>query len=99
MRQSAWSLDGPEPLALEMKLEARWRVKGLSLTERRAWVGVALVPALLSVANYQFQWVGDERWLSRFVAIGFVILFGVMLFIGPTVDEIATYRDSNKDSP
>lgn len=82
-----------------MKLEARWRVKGLSLTERRAWVAVALMPMLLSVANYQFQWIGDEPWPSRFVAICFVLLFGVMLFIGPTVDEITAYRDSKKDSP
>ncbi len=82
-----------------MKLESRWRIKGLSLAERRTWVGVALVPAMLSAANYHFQWIGDERWLSRFVALGFAILFGVMLFIGPTVDEISAYRDSKKDSP
>lgn len=80
-----------------MKLEARWRVKGLRLSVRRAWVGVALVPALLSVANYHFQWIGDARWLGRFVAISYVLLFAVMLFIGPTVDEVRAYRDSKKD--
>lgn len=84
-------------MALEMKLEARWRVNGLSLTVRRAWVGVALVPALLSVANYLFHWIGEEPWVSRLVALCFALLVAVMLFIGPTVDEITAYRNGQKD--
>lgn len=88
-----------DPVRRDLRLAVRWRVKGLSLTIRRVSVGLALVPALLSVANYQTRWIGEEQWPGRFVAICFALLFAVKLFIGPTVDEISAKRDSKRDLP
>ena len=81
-----------------MRLESRWRVKGLSLTQRRAWVGVALAPAVLLAANSYMHWFGDALWQRRLAAIGFAVLFAVMLFVGPTVQEIEAYRDAKRES-
>lgn len=76
----------------------RWRIKGLSLTQRRIWVGVAGVPALLSVANYYGGWVGQAPWPQRFVAVAFLLVWAVLTFVGPTIDELRAYRDSKRAS-
>jgi len=79
--------------------EHRWRIKELSLTQRRIWVGVAGVPALLSVANYYGGWVGQAPWPKRLVAVAFVLLWAAMTFVGPTIAELKAYRESKRASP
>lgn len=63
-----------------------------SLRARRAFVGCALAVCATAVANYYFRWGlfgNDERWS---VAMSFVLLFLVMRYLGPTMQQIREYR-------
>lgn len=79
-----------------MLVQTRWRLNGLSLAVRRFWVGAALVPAVLSVANYYAGWVGSGSGPKGFMTISFVVLWAVIVFIGPTLDEMVKYQHSRQ---
>ena len=73
------------------------RLGNFSLTARRGFVGLALVPCAVSVANYYFGWGllgSQERWS---IAASFVLMFLVMRYLGPTVHQIREYRDGKKN--
>lgn len=67
-----------------------------SLKTRRVFVGCALVPCVVTVANHYLEWGlfgGDDR-LS--IALAFALLFLVMRYLGPTVRQLQEYRDSGR---
>lgn len=68
------------------------RLGKFSFGVRRAFVACALLPCVVTVANYYFEW-GLFGRLDRWVIAGsFVSLFLVMRYLGPTVREIRDYR-------
>lgn len=72
------------------------RLGKFSFQVRRIFVGCALVPCILSVANYYLDWglFGKrERWP---IAASFVLLFLVMRYLGPTLQEVRDYRSSGR---
>lgn len=67
-----------------------------SLTTRRVFVGSALVPCVVTVANHYFGWRlfgGDDRWS---ISASFILLFLVMRYLGPTVKQLREYRESGR---
>ena len=68
------------------------RLGKFSLGMRRVFVGCALVPCILTVANYYFEWGLFGRFGRWVLAASFVSLFLVMRYLGPTVQEIRDYR-------
>jgi hypothetical protein len=74
------------------------RLGKFSLQTRRAFVGCALAPCIVTVANYYLGWGlfgRSERWL---IAVSFVVLFLVMRYLGPTVQELREYRDKKRSA-
>lgn len=72
------------------------RLGKFSLTTRRAFVGCALVPCAVTVANHYLGWGlfgSDDRWP---IAASFVLLFLVMRYLGPTVHQLREYRQSGR---
>ncbi len=70
------------------------RFGNFSTNARRAIVGVASVPFLVSVANYWFTWrlFGiPEKWPF---AVSATLLFLTMRFLGPTIHELREQRDN-----
>lgn len=68
------------------------RLGKFPLTVRRAFVGCALVPCAVTVANHYPGWGlfgRDDRWS---IAVSFVLLFLVMRYLGPTVQQLQDYR-------
>ena len=71
------------------------RLGKFSFQARRLFVGCALFPCILAVANYYFGWGlfgRAERW---FIAAAFVLLFLVIRYLGPTVQQIRDYRSGH----
>jgi len=74
----------------------RDRLGKFSLTTRRVFVGCALVPCVVTVANHYFGW-GLFGWEDRWsIAASFVLLFLVMRYLGPTVQQLREYRESRR---
>lgn len=72
------------------------RLGKFSLTARRVFVGCALVPCLITVANHYLGWGlfgRDEKWS---IAVSFALLFLVMRYLGPTVQQLREYRESGR---
>lgn len=72
------------------------RLGKFSLTARRAFVGCAIVPCAVAVANHYLGWGlfgRDDRWS---IAAAFVLLFLVMRYLGPTVQQLREYRQSGQ---
>jgi predicted small integral membrane protein len=70
------------------------RLGNFSLRARRVFVGLALAPCLVTVANYYLGWGlfgRSEKWS---IAVSFVVLFLVMRYLGPTVQQLREYRAS-----
>lgn len=73
------------------------RMGNFSLKVRRAFVGGALVPCVLTVANHYFGWGlfgRNDRWS---IGASFVLLFLVMRYLGPTVQQLRDYRQSGRE--
>lgn len=72
------------------------RLGEFSLTTRRVFVGCALVPCVVTVANHYFGWglFGGHDRLS--IAASFIVLFFVMRYLGPTVQQLREYRASDR---
>ena len=72
------------------------RLGNFSLATRRAFVGCALVPCAVTVANHYFGWAlfgKGERWS---IAASFALLFLVMRYLGPTVRQLRDYRERDR---
>lgn len=70
------------------------RLGNFSLRARRIFVGCALAPCFVTVANHYLGWElfgRSERWP---IAVSFVVLFLVMRYLGPTVQQLREYRAS-----
>ena len=76
-----------------MELSGR-RLGRFSLNARRLFVAAALAPCLLSVANYYLNWELAGRFDRVAIAASFAALFLVMRYLGPTVDDIKRYRET-----
>jgi hypothetical protein len=68
------------------------RLGRFSLKTRRLFVGIALVPALLSVFNYYLGWGCAGRFAREAMALTFAALLLVMRYLGPTVGDLRRYR-------
>jgi hypothetical protein len=61
------------------------RLGSFSFSARRAFVGCALVPCAMTVANHYFQWGlfgKNYRWS---IVASFSLLLLVMRYLGPTM--------------
>ena len=72
------------------------RLGRFTLKARRLFVGIALVPALLSVLNYYLDWglAGDHA--REGIGLAFAGLLLVMRYLGPTVEELRRYRSAQR---
>jgi len=76
-----------------MELAGR-RLGSFSLLVRRVFVGLALVPCLVAVANSYLGWGLFSKFGKWAIVISFVVLFLVMRYLGPTVQQLREYRAS-----
>jgi hypothetical protein len=72
------------------------RLGNFSFQTRRVFVGCALVPCAFSVANYYFEWWLTGTLERGLVAGSFVLLFLVMRYLGPTVQQVRDYRNGHR---
>ena len=70
------------------------RLGHLSFQTRRALVGIALLPCLLSVANVYLGWNLFGRFDKQVLVACFILLLLVMRYLGPTVDQVKKYREA-----
>jgi hypothetical protein len=68
------------------------RLGKFSFNMRRLFVGCALVPCIVTVADYYLGWGLFGRFGRWAIAVSFVLLFLVMRYLGPTVQEVQDYR-------
>ena len=74
------------------------RLGNFSLAVRRAFVGIALAACALALFDHFFDWrlFGDgANWP---IPVAFVLLFLVLRFLGPTVEQLQAHRDSLSDT-
>ncbi len=76
---------------MEMRLGQN-RLGGFSFQVRRVLVGCALVPCVLAVANDYFEWWPVGMFARGLIAASFVLLFLVMRYLGPTVQQVRDHR-------
>ena len=72
------------------------RLGKFSFRMRRIFVGFALMPCGVTVADYYLRWGLFGRFERWAIAASFVLLFVVMRYLGPTVQEVAEYRDDRR---
>jgi hypothetical protein len=72
------------------------RLGNFSLRARRAFVGLALAPCIVTVANYYLGWELFGRSQKWSIAVSFVVLFLVMRYLGPTVQQLREYREGGR---
>ena len=77
-----------------MELKGR-RLGNFSLSARRMFVGLALIPCVLFVLNHYLEWdlVGSRD--KQAIAVSFAVLVLVMRYLGPTVEDIRRYREGS----
>lgn len=68
------------------------RLGKFSLTARRVFVGCALIPCVVTVVNHYLRWGLFGRGDKWAIAASFVLLFLVMRYLGPTVQQLRDYR-------
>lgn len=72
------------------------RLGKFSLAAGRAFVGGASVPCAVSVVNHYLGWGlfgRDDRWS---IGLSFVLLFLVMRYLGPTMQQLREYRQNDR---
>jgi hypothetical protein len=74
------------------------RLGKFSLQTRRAFVGCALAPCIVTVANYYLGWGLFGRFDRGLIVVSFVVLFLVMRYLGPTVQELREYREKRRSA-
>lgn len=75
------------------------RLGTFPLTVRRAFVGCALVPCAVTVGNHYFGWGlfgGGDVWP---IVASFALLFLVMRYLGPTVQQLREHREARGRPP
>ena len=72
------------------------RLGNFSIKARRAFVGCALVPCAVALANYYLGWRLFGRFGQAPIAVSFVILFLVMRYLGPTVQQLREDREKTR---
>ena len=72
------------------------RLGNFSLSTRRLVVGVALIPCVLFVASHYLNWGLAGRFGKEAIAGSFVVLFLVMRYLGPTVDDLRRLRNAER---
>jgi hypothetical protein len=74
----------------------RDRLFRMSFTARRIAVVVALVPCGFFTSNVLFgwDWFGDLDY--RLMVASFVVLFLVIRFLGPTIQQVRQHSDSKR---
>ena len=73
------------------------RLGNFSLTARRAFVGIALVPCAVAVADHYLGWQLFGDGADWPIPVAFMALFLTMRFLGPTVQQLREYRDGASD--
>ena len=65
----------------------------LSFNQKRLVVGAALLVCLACCANYYLLEPGFlPTFKKKLMVLGFAVLGLVLLYVGPTIDEIRRYR-------
>jgi hypothetical protein len=72
------------------------RLGKFSFNMRRGFVGCALVPCIVTVADYSLGWGLFGRFGRLAIAASFVLLFLVVCYLGPTVQGIRDYRAKSR---
>ena len=72
------------------------RLGKLSFRMRRVLVGCALLPCVVAVADYYLQWGLFGKFGRSAIAASFVLLFLVMRYLGPTVQQVQDYRNDRR---
>lgn len=72
------------------------RLGTFSFNMRRVFVGCALVPCIVTVADHYLGWGLFGRFGRGAIAASFILLFLVMRYLGPTVQEVRDYRSSRR---
>ena len=67
----------------------------LSLSQKRIGAAVALLFALVSAANHNFDWGIFGRFSKGTMIGSFICLFIYLFYIGPTPDEILQHRNDS----
>ena len=74
-----------------MELEGK-RLGNFSFNMRRVITGFALVPCIVTLADYYLAWGLFDRFGRWAIAASFALLALVLRYIAPTVKEIREYR-------
>ena len=72
------------------------RLGNFSFVMRRVFVGCALVPCVVTVADYCLRWELFGRFGRWIMAASFALLVLVMRYLGPTVQEVVNYRNDRR---
>ncbi len=72
------------------------RLGKFSFRMRRVFVGCALLPCVVTVMDYYLRWGLFGRFGRWAIAASFVLLFLVMRYLGPTVQEVQDYRNDRR---
>lgn len=73
------------------------RLGNFSFRARRIMVGVALVPCLLSGMNVYLGWHLLGGFDNAVLGGCLILLFLVMRYLGPTMQEIREYREAARN--
>jgi len=76
-----------------MELFSNHRIGVFSLRARRLFVGLALAPCGIAVANIYLRWGLFGAYERHAVAAAFVVLYLVMRYLGPTMAELRERRE------
>ena len=79
-----------------MELFGDHRVGGFSFRVRRLFVGLALLPCGLAVANFYLHWGLFGGYDKHALAAAFVVLYLVMRYLGPTMAQLREHREATK---
>jgi hypothetical protein len=74
------------------------RLGNFSFNARRAFLAIALVPFLLSLANLFLEWHWFGQYDKQIVVGCSVVGFLVLRYLGPTVSDAKKYRDAKRAS-
>jgi hypothetical protein len=78
-----------------VELEGK-RLGNFSFNTRRVIAGCALVPCIVTLADYYLGWGLFGRFGRWVIAASFVLVVFVLRYIAPTVQEVREYRDAQR---
>ena len=68
------------------------RIGRFSFNTRRLFVGIALIPCVISLANEYFKFGIFGEFGKHFVGMSFLVLALVMRYLGPTMEDMEKNR-------